>query len=136
MVDFSFARFYEYMMIHAISMLDSWSLMKDLHDDMFNCDFWENCSWCLALFMMNTLKMTKFISRPCFWSFEILFLRFACVCEKLASDWSMHIAMLCSDWLASCWLCFDCQHINETTAFHSVERATFKLHPTLIPRHA
>lgn len=41
MCDSSFARFFEYMLFHAISMLDLWWELEDEHDDMLVFSFWQ-----------------------------------------------------------------------------------------------
>lgn len=81
-------------------------------------------SW--ALFMMNSLKMMKIISRPCVWSLETFFQR-------------LHVFFQYSLLIGPCkWPCtrligLPWHVINETTVFHCSERATFELHFCSIP---
>lgn len=97
--------------------MDSCCMLKDLHHDMFDFNFWKLLFLSLALFMMNMMKMMKFHFQNCFWSIRILSLRVACVCEKLASDWLHEALMRVFDWPA---LAF-----NETP--HFGPGANFKL---------
>lgn len=94
-------RFYEYMLIHAISMLDYWCMLKDLHVDMLIVEIWEKSSWA----MMNTMKMIEIISRNVFWSFKSCFQRPACVCEYMNMYWSMVAYAWQNDWSWHVWPC-------------------------------
>lgn len=107
--------------------MDCWCMLQDLHDDMFDFNFWKLLFLSLALLMMNMMKMMKFHFQKCFDPLEcvsyVLHV-FVSFCTCIGPPHSTHGILVRPDHFDLHTSPLTGHVLNETQSFIHFERAT------------